>query len=200
MARPRDPRADEAILGAVLDLLAEVGFGRFTMDDVAAAAGVGKATIYRRWASKEQLVLDALSSGREPPPPVDTGSLRTDLSEIYARMVGPQARETTTRLMPALAVEAAVDEDVRLRLRAFVDDRRRPARDAFARAMARGEVAEDLDVELTIDLITGSVLNRLFFSDLPVDEQVLARVLDVVLAGIGVAPASNGFGISGVRA
>ncbi|MBX3313113.1 MAG: TetR/AcrR family transcriptional regulator [Actinobacteria bacterium] len=189
MARPRDPRADEAILGAVLDLLAEVGFGRFTMDDVAAAAGVGKATIYRRWPSKEQLVLEALASGREPPPPVDTGDLRADLTEIYERMVGPQARETTTRLMPALAVEAAVDEDVRVRLRAFVDDRRQPARDAFARAMARGEVGADLDVELTIDLITGSVLNRLFFSDLPVDEDVLAKVLDVVLAGIGVTTA-----------
>jgi AcrR family transcriptional regulator len=191
MARPRDPRADEAILGAVLDLLAEVGFGRFTMDDVASAAGVGKATIYRRWPSKEQLVLDALSSGREPPPPVDTGSLRGDLDEIYLRMVGAQARETTTRLMPALAVEAAVDEDVRARLRAFVDDRRQPARDAFGRGIARGEVAADLDVELAIDLITGSVLNRLFFSDLPVDEEVLAKVLDVVLAGIG-APATSG--------
>ena len=187
MARPRDPRADEAIIGAVLDLLAESGFGRFTMDDVAAAAGVGKATIYRRWPSKERLVLDALSSGRKPVASVDNGSLRDDLLELYRPNVGERAQETTMRLMPALAVEAATDPDVRARLRAFVGDRRRPAREAFARAKDRGEIADGVDVEASIDLLTGSVVNRLFFTGNPVDEPFLDTVLDIVLRGIGAA-------------
>jgi AcrR family transcriptional regulator len=185
MARPRDPRADEAITAAVLDLLAEVGFGRFTMDDVAARAGVGKATIYRRWPSKERLVLHALHSGRSPVADVDTGTLHGDLVALYQGIIGEQGRETTMRLMPALAVEAANDPDVRARLRAFVDDRRRPTREAFARAIGRGEVPADVDVDLCIDLMTGSIVNRLFFSDLPVDDALLEAVLAVVLQGIG---------------
>lgn len=190
MARPRDPRADEAIIGAVLDLLADGGFGRFTMDDVAAAAGVGKATIYRRWPSKEQLVLDALASGRKPVSDVDTGSLRGDLIELYRPNIGERAQETVVRLMPALAVEATNDPDVRVRLRAFVDDRRRPVRAAFDRAVARGEIADGVDVELCIDLLAGATMHRLFFTDLVVDEDVLTSVVDVVLRGIGIVVAT----------
>lgn len=184
MARPRDPRADEAILAATLDLLADVGFGRLTIDAVAATAGVGKATIYRRWDSKEQMVLDALRGTRRPVDEVDTGDLRDDLRHIYAATIGAKGQEVTVRLMPALAVEAANDPDVAERLRAFVDDRRVPTRAAFARAIDRGQVAPDTDTELCIDMLTGAVMNRLFFSGNEVSEAMIDRAIDLVLRAV----------------
>jgi AcrR family transcriptional regulator len=185
MARPRDPRADEAILSATIDVLVESGFGRLTVDAVAARAGVGKATIYRRWSSKERMVLSALAAKKAPAPTVDTGALRSDLVAIYEPVIQARSQETTVRLMPALAVEAANDDDVRAELRRFVDERRKPTRLAFARAVERGDIAPDTDVELCIDLLTGMTMNRIFFTGDPVDETALGTALDIVLRGIG---------------
>ena len=81
--RPRDVGADDAIMDAVVEILTEVGFRGLTIDAVAHRAGVGKATIYRRWPGKEQLVLDALTAERVPVPEPDTGSLRDDLLAHY---------------------------------------------------------------------------------------------------------------------
>ena len=134
--RPRDPRADAAILTAVVELLAEVGFGGLTVDAVAHRAGVGKATIYRRWDGKEQLVLDALSTEVQLMATPDTGDLATDLLQIYEPMAEPVAQQSATRLMPALAAEAAVNPELADRLRSFVAMRRGAARDALQRAMS----------------------------------------------------------------
>lgn len=184
--RPRDPRADQAILAAVVDLLAEVGFGGLTVDAVAQRAGVGKATIYRRWEGKEQLVLDALSTGAQQVAEPDTGAVRTDLLALYLPMGEPVAQQATVRLMPALAAEAAVNPELMDRLRAFVSVRRGPARSVFRRAIARGEVPSGTDLDLAIDLIAGSLLYRLFFSGGEVDPRVIEEVVDVVLRGIEV--------------
>ena len=185
MARPRDPRADAAILAATVNVLADVGFGRLTVDAVAAEAGCGKATIYRRWPTKEAMVLDALISKRSPVADVDTGDLRSDLRQIYANMVSARSQQTTARLLPALVVEAGNDPELEAQLRAFVADRRNPARAAFQRAVARGELPTDTDVELSIDLITGAVMNRLVFTGAVVDDAYLRRVIDTVLVGLG---------------
>lgn len=182
--RPRDPRADEAILAAVLDLLTEVGFGGLTVDAVAARAGVGKATIYRRWQGKEQLVLDALTTDGQQVPVPDTGSLRTDLAQLYLHMADPSLQEATLRLMPALAAEAATNPDLTDRLRAFVSIRRVPARAVFGRAVERGEVRPDTDVDLAIDLVSGALLYRLYFSGGRVDQPVIDEVIEVVLRGL----------------
>ena len=78
--RPRDPSRDGVIRAAILRLLADVGYGALTMDAVAAEAGVGKATIYRRWRTKQDLVVDTISDlNREVASPADTGSLEGDL-------------------------------------------------------------------------------------------------------------------------
>lgn len=182
--RPRDPRADQAILTAVVDLLAEVGFGGLTIDAVAHRAGVGKATIYRRWDGKEQLVLDALSTGAQQVAEPDTGTVRGDLLALYLPMGEPVAQQATVRLMPALAAEAAVNPELMDRLRAFVSVRRAPARSVVRRAVERGEVAAGTDADLAIDLIAGSLLYRLFFSGGEVDPGVIAEVVDVVLRGV----------------
>src|SRR6476469_5421793 len=87
--RPRDPSRDGVIRAAILRLLAEVGYGALTMDAVAAEAGVGKATIYRRWRTKQDLVVDTISDlNREEATPPDTGSLEGDIRAMMHSMCG----------------------------------------------------------------------------------------------------------------
>lgn len=172
-------------MDALLVLLAEVGFGGLTIDAVAQRAGVGKATIYRRWASKEQLVLDALTNGRIPIPEPDTGNLRDDLLAYYLPLADPEAQMGAIRLMPALAAEAAVDMELAARLHAYVSDRRAPVAGILRRAQERGEIGEGFDVELVVDLVTGAIMYRLYFSGAVVDDAVIRRLLDGVLLAIG---------------
>lgn len=183
--RPRDAGADDAIMDAVVELLTEVGFGGLTIDAVAHRAGVGKATIYRRWDGKEQLVLDALAAGRIPVPQPDTGTLRDDLLAYYLPLADIEAQQGAVRLMPALAAEAAVDPDLADRLHAFVSDRRAPVAGILRRAQERGEVNDDVDIELVVDLLTGAIMYRLYFSGAVVDEGVIRRLLEGVLIAIG---------------
>ena len=185
--RPRDAGANDAITEAVIEVLGDVGFRGLTIDVVAQRAGVGKATIYRRWASKEQLVLDALTAGRLPVRQPDTGTLRDDLLAYYLPLADPDAQEGAVRLMPALAAEAAVDADIAERLHAFVSDRRAPVAGILLRAQERGEVSDNVDVELVVDLLTGAIMYRLYFSGATVDEDVIRRLLEGVLLAIGAS-------------
>lgn len=184
VGRPRDAAVDDAILTATVDLLVEVGFTGLTVDAVAARAGVGKATIYRRWRGKEQLVLDALTASRLHPEVPDTGSLRSDLLAYYEPLTEAEAQAGAIRLMPALAAQAAVGDELAERLRAFVSDRRTPLAEVIERAQARGEVQQDLDVELAIDLLTGPIMYRLYFSGSPVDRPTVEGLIDRVLRAI----------------
>lgn len=182
--RPRDAGVDDAIMDAVVELLTEVGFRGLTIDAVAHRAHVGKATIYRRWPGKEQLVLDALTAGRIPVPQPDTGSLRDDLLAYYLPLADADAQQGAVRLMPALAAEAAVDAEIAERLQAYVSDRRAPVAGILLRAQERGEVSDNVDVELVVDLLTGAIMYRLYFSGATVDEDVIRRLLEGVLIAI----------------
>ncbi|MCU1369825.1 MAG: ydeS [Ilumatobacteraceae bacterium] len=186
--RPRNVGADDAIMDAVVELLTEFGFRGLTIDGVAHRAGVGKATIYRRWEGKEQLVLDALTAGRIPVPQPDTGNLRDDLLAYYLPLADAEAQKGAVRLMPALAAEAAVDSELAARLHAYVSDRRAPVSGILHRAQRRGEIDEAFDMELVVDLLTGAIMYRLYFSGAPVDEDVIERLVAGVLIGIGVVP------------
>ena len=189
--RPRDAGADDAIMDAVVEVLTEHGFRGLTIDAVAQRAGVGKATIYRRWEGKEQLVLDALANGRIPIPQPDTGSLHDDLLAYYLPLADADAQQGAVRLMPALAAEAAVDAELAQRLHAFVSDRRAPVAGILTRAQERGEVNDDVDIELVVDLLTGAIMYRLYFSGAVVDEDVIRRLLQGVLIAIGAADPSD---------
>ena len=176
-------------MDAVVEVLTEGGVPGLTIDAVAQRAGVGKATIYRRWDGKEQLVLDALSARRLPVPQPDTGTLRDDLLAYYLPLADIEAQQGAVRLMPALAAEAAVDPDLADRLHAFVSDRRAPVAGILRRAQERGEVNDDVDIELVVDLLTGAIMYRLYFSGALVDEDVIRRLLEGVLVAIGATAA-----------
>jgi AcrR family transcriptional regulator len=188
--RPRSERARLAILRAAADLLLDEGTAQVSMDAVAERAGVSKATIYRWWPSKERLALHALlewaATGSSPR---DTGSLRGDLLSLVRPWVREIRRRPFGRVIAALVTAAQSDpgfaEDYR---RHFVEQRRVPMRAAFERAIARGEAAADLDVEVALDLIYGPLYHRLLHGHAPLNDRFAASVIDLALAGILRSP------------
>jgi AcrR family transcriptional regulator len=190
--RPRSERARQAILRAAADLLLDEGSAQVSMDAVAERAGVSKATIYRWWPSKERLALDALlewaATGSSPR---DTGSLRADLLSLVRPWVREIRRRPYARVIAALVSAAQSDpafaEDYR---RHFVEQRRAPMRAAFERAIARGEVPADLDVEVALDLIYAPVYHRLLHGHAPLTDRFAASVIDLALAGILTSPSA----------
>jgi AcrR family transcriptional regulator len=186
--RPRDAQADDAILDAAVEVLAEQGPGRFTVDAVATRAGVGKATIYRRWASRGALLLDTahhrMAIEVEDP---DTGSLTEDIVATLTGL-GVKARDTVAgRILPVIMSEAVVNPEMRRILTAFVADRRRLPRAIVERGIARGELPDSTDPDLLLDILAGTVFFRVLLSDAPVDEAIVREVVDIVLAGCRAA-------------
>ena len=184
--RPRSEASHQAIIRATLELLLETGYRSLTMEGVRARAGVGKATIYRRWSSKEELVRDAIVVMHDDVEAPDTGSLRGDYEGMATRVLSAAHRSGAATLMPRLLGDVANDPELRaIFYENLVEPRRAQMRTILARAVARGEIRDDVDVELMIDLFAGPVVYRLLitggdYAQLhAVDEQ-----LDVLLNGL----------------
>lgn len=189
--RPRVEGEREAeILDAAVRLLNQVGYDRLTMDAVAAEAKAGKATLYRRWSTKASLVVDAIlrSKGTLQAPEVDTGTLRGDL---VAMACGPgglcdqRSAQTMGGVITALHHDPEFAAEFRTRV---VGPKLEVARRAFERALARGEVAADLDPDLLSPALAAIVLHRSFLLGLPVDEQLVARVVDEIILPAATRP------------
>lgn len=183
VGRPRDPSCDTKIIQATLALLADDGYDGVTMEAVAAHAGVGKATLYRRYPGKEALVVDALATLTDTVPRVAPGGLRDELVALVASTV----RTTSSpagRLLPRL-VSAAVDNPGLLERyrQQVITPRRRRFAEVLLAGIRSGLLRADLDVEQTIDLLVGPVLYR---SLLRPEEPPLPapEVVDAVLVGI----------------
>ena len=185
--RPRSERAHQAILRAALDLAVEGGLARMTMEGIAAPSGVGKATIYRRWPTKEALVADALRSVVATIEAPDTGSVRDDFLGLAAQATQTNA-PGALRLMPRLMSEAAEDPELLAACQAvLVEPRRAQLREVLRRGVERGELRADLDLELAIDGLIGPIVYRVLISggDPAAVRGLPERVLDHALAGLG---------------
>lgn len=182
--RPRNEQSTAAILVATIDLVADVGVAALTVDAVATRAGVSKATIYRRWSTKEALMLDAWMSCVRAPEVPDTGTLRDDLTALFAFFEQPLGNVDLHRVFPQMIAAAKVNADVAEAYRAFIAERRRPMRTVLERAVARGELAADLDLDLVHDLLVAPLLYRWLVSDGPVDERLTRGIVRIVLAGV----------------
>ena len=178
--RPRSADADVAILGAALELASEVGVRALSMDEVAARAGVSKATIYRRWSSKEALVIDALRSAIEPPGAIDNGSLGADLRQYFRELT---IRMTASRgdVLPHLIEVACYDPAIRTSLDDWVRHRRVPLHTILQRGVATGELAADTDLDLVIDALIGPFIYRRLLTGAPIDADFADRLLALVL-------------------
>ena len=186
--RPRSEAARKATLEAAAQLMLEVGPGAVSMDAVAERAGVSKATIYRWWPSKERLALDAVYETwaevqRQLP---DTGSLRGDLLALIRPWVRLLASRPFGRVMAALLVQVQSDPEFAEEYRArFVEPRRDQAREVFARAIARGEIPADTQVEVALDLLYGPVYHRLLHGHRPLNDRFARELVGGVVAAVG---------------
>jgi AcrR family transcriptional regulator len=161
--RPRSAAADEAIIAGTLALLVEDGYRALTMERVRERSGVGKATIYRRYASKEELVGAAIVHlNSDIPLPDDTGSLEGDFVATFKTVLGRAESTGALTLIPRLLAEVVDNAELHaLFISNLVEPRRRVIRGIVRRAMARGEVRPDIDLDLAVDLIVGPMIYRL---------------------------------------
>ena len=179
--RPRSEACNAAIEDAVLDLLVEDGFGGVTMEGVAGRAGVGKATVYRRWSSKEQMVLDAvLRRCEEHVVSPDTGTLRGDLLEYCQAMLRKFRKDGP--IMSAFVAETArnpaLAESFR---RTFLDGRRAAVREILIRGVVRGELAAHADLELLGDLGSALMWHRMAVSGAALSDDLPERVAELIV-------------------
>jgi AcrR family transcriptional regulator len=184
--RPRSPEAHAAILRAALELAVEGGLRGLSMEAIAARAGVGKATIYRRWKSKEELFVEAIASIALNPEVPDTGSVRGDFEAASAAAVGRMAPEAF-RVLPRLMADAADDPELLEALQAALVRPRRAAIGAvLRRGIERGELRADIDVDLISDMLMGPLIARVLLSggDPRALDGLPMRVYDALAAGI----------------
>lgn len=182
--RPRSAEVDEAVLAAALELAGEVGVTKMSMDELADRAKVSKATIYRRWPSKEQLVLDALRSGMSPLGEVDTGSLRGDLELYLGELIKRFKTGKMSDVLPHLIEVACHDDKIRSSLDEYIQFRRKPLRRILDQAIARGELPAEIDKDVLIDALLGPITYRRLLSHQVVNTKFVNSLLSIVLAGL----------------
>jgi len=181
--RPRSEEAHQAILDATLELLQEVGFSALTVEGVASRAGVGKATIYRRWPSKLPLVVEAF--GQLPSlGDVDTGRLEDDLAQMLSGYLELFHTTPLAAVLPSLSGERAHNPALGQLFDPVMRGRRQPLNRAFERAIARGELPAGLDVDLAADLVVGPIAVRLFFTGSRIQPEMVAPMVRMALEGI----------------
>jgi len=183
--RPRDPSRDEAIIEATIDVLVRDGYDRLSIEGVAAAASVGKATVYRRWSSKAELVIDAMATLKPAIDTIDTGTLDGDLELMVAASCSPHSQRLQQVMMSicsALPREPDLLEAFRTR---FTEPRIARITAMLERARARGELGPDVDLAMAASLVPSLMLQRALMTGEPAGrlyaEQVVGSVLLPVL-------------------
>jgi AcrR family transcriptional regulator len=185
IGRPREARADHAILKATLELIAECGVHGFRTEDVAARAGVGKGAIYRRHPSKDELVMAAVAALVDEEIDVpDTGSTRADLLALMREAVELYRGSLPGQLMPNLVSAMAERPELASVVReGFLIRRRRALSEVVRRGVERGDLRPDVDLELVLDTLGGPLFYRLLITGGPLDEQLAEGVTELILRG-----------------
>ncbi|MYS78910.1 TetR/AcrR family transcriptional regulator [Embleya scabrispora] len=188
--RPRDAHRDAQIMRAALDVLIEIGYDRLTMDAVATRARAGKATLYRRWPSKEALIAEAaLCAGADSTEAVpDTGSLRGDLITMLAgaaEHIDESHARAVVALLPILPGNPELAEIVRER---FLTEWQRLLQPLLARGRERGEVHPDRDLDLLALVLPSMAFYQTVFAERPVDPPLLTRLIDEILLPLAASP------------
>ncbi|OKI63951.1 TetR/AcrR family transcriptional regulator [Micromonospora sp. CB01531] len=184
--RPRSIRADEAIVQATLDLLAEGNtIETLSIEAIAARAGVGKATIYRRWPGKDALLLDALRTLKGTPPQPAGHSVRDDMV-LLVGAIGHNVDPRAAKIMPCLVPEVNRSPAHYRLYQTMVEPRRKLMRQVLERGVRSGELRADLDVELAMALLSGPMLMQRMLRWQPeLDDRILPeRIVDAVLDGL----------------
>jgi AcrR family transcriptional regulator len=190
--RPRSAAADAAILDATRAALVELGWSKLTLGDVATRAGVAKTTLYRRWAGKNELVVDAVAVLFDELELPDRGSLAADIEGVVLQFAAILGRPETKTALMAVVAESTRDEPLRERIRtSIVDRQKRLVVEGRARAQQRGELPPEEDPEsaartadLIFDVVAGAVVHRTLVSAEPADEEWVRSFTRVLLLGL----------------
>jgi len=183
--RPRSEEARQAILRTTLKILGKRGFSDFKIEEVAARASVGKATVYRWWPNKGALIADAFASSttrrlRFP----DTGSVYTDMSQQMRQLI-KVFRSRRGRIVSAILAAGQSDKDLIEAFRErFLWPRRREAYATLRRAIQRGELRKDLDPDLLLDSLYGPIYMRFLIQHDRLTPEFVDRLCTLVLAGV----------------
>ncbi|KZF03106.1 MULTISPECIES: TetR/AcrR family transcriptional regulator [unclassified Rhodococcus (in: high G+C Gram-positive bacteria)] len=162
--RPRDADMEDRVYTAVLEVYWETSWRGFTFDAVSRRAKVGRAALYRRWADKEELLVQALEARSPLSTPIDTGSVRGDLVEL-AEQLAVGYGELSGLVSLRVTLDARVNPDLLSHLTDTLNQSRLvTARRIVRRAVARGELPEGTSTTLLLELVTGAVLARALFS------------------------------------
>jgi len=182
--RPRSEQADQAILSAALDVFAECGPEALCIEQVAERAGVGKATIYRRWPGKEDMLVDALAAIGTPLPEPQGKSVRADLTALLSAICRQAADPRRARLFALLQGEGKRYPRLMARyLATVVQPQRELVRSVLRRGVATGELRENTDIEAASFLLDGAVLESMYGSG-RTDARYARRVVEELLRGL----------------
>jgi AcrR family transcriptional regulator len=184
--RPRSQEADEAIMAAAIQLLAERGLAGMSIEEVAARAGVAKTTIYRRWPSRGALALDAfLAEFQSQQPSPNTGTLRGDLLGALRAWIRSVTRTSAGPVVAGLIAEAQQDPELAAAWRERVVERLRDQHKVLLnRAVDRGEIAANTDQDVVLDLLFGAAYHRLLQGHRPLTDKFARQVVDVIIDGL----------------
>ncbi|MEH0636433.1 TetR/AcrR family transcriptional regulator [Streptomyces bottropensis] len=190
--RPRSAAADAAILAATREALVDLGWSKLTLGDVATRAGVAKTTLYRRWAGKNELVVDAVAELFDELRLPDRGSLAADIEGVVLQFAAILARPEARSGLMAVIAESTRDDALRERIRASIVDRqKRLVLEGRTRAQTRGELPLEPDpttasrtVDLIFDVVAGAVVHRTLISAGPADEQWVGDFTRLLLTGL----------------
>ncbi|MFE3453259.1 TetR/AcrR family transcriptional regulator [Nonomuraea sp. NPDC059194] len=161
--RPRDSRVDASILAATRQVLAETGYVRLTVDAVAARAGVGKAAIYRRYATKQEMVFAATVHSMTLETPADAGSFSADLAALIDDILATLGNPVALVTVPGLLADVTADAGLTARFRqTFVERQRDCVKEVLDRAVRRGELGEAPDLDVVHAMLVGPVFAWLF--------------------------------------
>ena len=189
IGRPREERADKAMLSATLELMAERGVHNLRVEDVATRAGVGKATIYRRYRSKDELITAAIAGLVSEITVPDTGRTRADLLALMQAAVKVYRGSVEAAVMPSLVEAMSRDAERARQVRErFLTGRRAALRAVLERGIERGDLRQDLDVELALDVLGGPLFYRLLITGGPIDQQLAEGIVELILRGFAPPP------------
>ena len=192
LGRPREERADRSIVRATLELIAEHGVGDLRMDDIAKRARVGKATIYRRYRAKDEVVTAAVAALVSDITVPDTGSTQRDLLELMRSAVDVYSGSVEAAAMPSLVDAMSRDVELARAVRdGFLAGRRAALCAVLERGVQRGDLRADLDFELALDVLGGPLFYRLLVTGGPIDRALAEGVVELILRGFAPAKPSR---------
>lgn len=184
--RPRDQVAHDDILEAALTLLDEQCYSELTIEKIAARAGCGKPTIYRRWKSKADIVLEAYAAraAQTVPPVMPSGDALHDLKVMLARLFTVAKDPLNLRAARCFMAEAQFDDEFRRRFyELFISKRRDALRDILRYGVEDGQLRKDIDLEVAVDMVQGAFLCRLLFEHASLDGTTAGAITSLLRSG-----------------